>query len=71
MKKTLIATLLIGMMGSCGETPKGKKISKSLYGYDSFEIVVVDSCEYLVALSNGHFQHKANCKNTFHKGDNK
>jgi hypothetical protein len=70
MKKIILATLLIGMMGGCEKPKKGVQ-SKIIYDFDDFDIAIVDSCEYVVKLSNGHFVHKANCKNNFHKGGNK
>ena len=70
MKKTLLAALLIGIMSSCEKPKKGVQ-SKIFYDFDDFDIAIVDSCEYVVKLSNGHFVHKANCKNNFHKRGNK
>jgi hypothetical protein len=71
MKKLLLATLLIGMMGGCTESnTKERKIIQSENGY-LFEIVTFDSCEYLINLSRGNTVHKGNCSNPIHKGGNK
>jgi hypothetical protein len=70
MKKIILATLLIGMVSGCIDKDKKGIQSKLYYDYDDFAIVLVDSCEYVVKLSNGRFVHKANCKNDFHKGGN-
>jgi len=59
MKKLLLATLLIGMMGGCSWTSTKK----------------IDGCEYVKTYSFGSetttLIHKGNCSNLIHKGGNK
>ena len=75
MKKLLLIALLIGMMGGCRnktkvDEQKEREICELSNGY-IFEVVVYDSCEYLINLSRGNTVHKGNCKNPIHKGGNK
>jgi hypothetical protein len=69
MSKLLLATLLIGMIGSCTKPilKKERKIIQAQIGYQ-FEIVTFDSCEYLIHLSSGNTVHKGNCSNPIHNG---
>jgi len=75
MKKLLIATLLIGMMGSCTEPTVG--ITRTNYvisGLNSpLKIVDIDSCQYLFGEWGNAtvLTHKGNCSNSIHKGGNK
>jgi len=69
MIKILIATLLIGMMGSCTEPTD--------YAISSFnsplKIVDIDSCQYLFGEWGNAtvLTHKGDCSNSIHKGGNK
>lgn len=66
MKKIILLALTALMMAGCEyKTDAEIEEAKRLYG---FNIVVIDSCEYLVktrAIVNqgfGYFAHKGNCK---------
>jgi fluoride ion exporter CrcB/FEX len=56
MKKLLLATLLIGMMG----------------GSTTYSTKEIDGCEYIETYSHGShtstLTHKGNCSNPIHKG---
>lgn len=74
MKKLLIATLLIGMIGGCTES--NVKSNQTEYviinTYKPLKIVVIDSCQYLLGDygSATVLTHKGNCNNPIHKGGN-
>jgi hypothetical protein len=70
MKKLLLATLLIGMMGGCTEQ-KDKVIKFYECNGHIIESIKIDSCEYLMKTYDGYFTHKGNCSNPIHKGGNK
>ena len=75
MKKIILATLLIGMMGSC-TTPNIKKTDTEYVVstlHSTLKIVNIDSCQYLYGdWGNATvLTHKGNCSNPIHKGGNK
>lgn len=76
MKKLLIATLLIGMMGSCTEPTVQSKTTNYTVpitgggASNPFKICVIDGCEYFTCEVHGGvvISHKGNCSNPIHKG---
>lgn len=79
MKKILLATLVIGMIGGCTEpTVPSKHTNYTLPSYDfeasdPLEVCVIEGCEYFIC-KNYHgniISHKGNCSNPIHKGGNK
>lgn len=74
MKKLLIATLLIGMMGGCTESNVKTKSTDIVInnGGGTVEIIEIEGCEYLVSYydRSRSITHKGNCKNPIHKGGN-
>ena len=82
MKKILLATLLIGMMGGCVQNPEPLNANKlriiGKFNYDDVDymrVETIDSCEYILINGKQRDQptitHKGNCKNPIHKGGNK
>lgn len=58
MKKVLLVFILVLIIGCVNHTPKTRNVG-------GFEIVEVDSCEYLRRSDIGgfsYFAHKGNCK---------
>ena len=72
MKKILLATLLIGMMGSCVQPNVKTENTKYVLftGHNPLQIIVIDSCQYLLGdWGNATvLTHKGNCSNPIHKG---
>ena len=77
MKKLILATLLIGMMGGC--TPATVKTESKNYtiptvdGAKPISTCKIDGCEYFTCETRGGvvITHKGNCSNPIHKGGNK
>jgi hypothetical protein len=75
MKKILLATLLIGMMGGCTE-PTVKKQATQIVTKENaspLNIIIIEGCEYLEYDGDSRYSlcHKGNCSNPIHKGGNK
>lgn len=64
--KKILAILLFAVIG-CGNEPE-KTQQEVLYNdnWQGFNVVVIDSCEYIVRSQGGYvgylFSHKGNCK---------
>jgi hypothetical protein len=75
MKKVILATLLIGMMGSCNKPNVPVKRTNYLVfeEFSPLKLIVIDSCQYLFGDygSSSVLTHKGNCSNPIHKGGNK
>jgi hypothetical protein len=79
MKKLLIATFLIGMMGGCTEPTVASKSTNytvpKIGGEASspMKICVIEACEYFICdvYAGAVIVHKGNCSNPIHKGGNK
>jgi hypothetical protein len=71
MKKLIIATLLIGMMGGCTEPTVKKQTTQIITGQcrSRFNIVIIEGCEYLEYEYGSAYSlcHKGNCSNPIHK----
>jgi hypothetical protein len=76
MKKLLLATLLIGIMGGCTEPTVKTKMTPYAIGKghsneaEYLEIIVIEGCEYFKCFSPHSviITHKGNCSNPIHKG---
>lgn len=79
MKKLILATLLVGMMGGCTEPTVQSKITPYAInkGHSNeaeyLKIVVIEKCEYFVCYAphSNIITHKGNCSNPIHNGGNK
>lgn len=58
----LVAVIFCG----CGNEPKTEQQIKQESNWQGFEVIVIDSCEYINRLEGVHsgyrFTHKGNCK---------
>jgi hypothetical protein len=71
MKKTILALVMIGLLGSCNkptvETKSTQIVTRE--GNNPLTIVVIEGCEYLEYSQGNHYSlcHKGNCNNLIHK----
>jgi hypothetical protein len=79
MKKIILATLLIGMMGGCTKpTIVAKNTNYTIpirngYATQPLTVCVIEGCQYFICDINQYatLTHKGNCSNPIHKGGNK
>ena len=75
MKKLILATLLIGMMGGCEEPTVTKQSTQIVteFGAHPIDIIIIEGCEYLQYSAGNRYSlcHKGNCSNPIHKGGSK
>ena len=72
----LLILLFILVISSCEDSSK-EAIEN--VNFRNYEIVVIDSCEYIISAykttmshkGHGFMAHKGNCKNEFHNGEKK
>lgn len=81
MKKIVIVivvlmVLIAGCEEQTNEPPKVlsevDKVRNSMYGPSGYQVLIIDSCEYIVGWGGGGYggpilTHKGNCKNKHHK----
>lgn len=61
MKKSIILLVLVVVLGGCGTNTPIKPM-KDVYQGGSFDVIEIDSCEYIHQFQNSWFTHKGNCK---------
>jgi hypothetical protein len=75
MKKLILATLLIGMMGGCTEPTIPRMQTKIVteLSANPLTILIMEGCEYLQFSKGRKYSlcHKGNCSNPIHKEGNK
>jgi len=75
MKKIILATLLIGIMGGCKERNVNTKPTSHVLGNGDVPLYLckIEGCEYFMCYNSygSILCHKGNCSNTIHKRGNK
>jgi hypothetical protein len=68
MEKIILLACCIGLLSACSvEESPWKGVQQIAPSRVSYEVIIIDGCEYISISGKYGFSHKGNCKNTEHE----